>query len=441
MSIEFLTVLIFGLMLVSLATGVPISFALGGLAMIFTYFLWGDNALGMIANRMYGIMSDYVVLAVPLFIFMGMLLEKSGIADELYTMMHKWIGHIRGGLAVGTVLICTIFAAMSGLSATATVTMGIVALPAMFKRNYDKDIALGCISAGGALGILIPPSATMVVYALVARQSVGQLFMGGVFPGLLMSVIFIIYILVRCQIQPHLGPAVPKEERATWGERLVSLRAVILPIFIVVMVLGTIFAGITTPTESAAMGALGTVIATGVRRKLNWRTVKEACYETLKISSMGMWIYLGSLAFSTIYTAVGATDLIEKLFRSMPGGRWGAMLAIQLVWLVLGCFLDPWGTIMITGPIFISIMAHFGFNLVWFGVLWVINTEMAYLTPPFGFNLFYLKAVAPRDVTMSDIWRSIWPFVGCQALALALVMIFPQLVLWLPSQMIKTAGG
>ena len=435
MSIGLITGLLFGCILLFLLTGLPVSFVLGGVAMVFTYFLWGPQGLAIVANRAWGGMTNFIIVCVPLFIYMGVMLERSGIASSLYTMMHRWSGGLRGGLAAGTVLICMIFAAMTGLSGASTVALGLVALPEMLKRGYNKDIAIGSIGGGGALGILIPPSATMVIYAMIAQESVGQLFMGGVFPGIILGFLFIAYILIRSSIQKNIAPALPIEERAGWGAKLTSLRAVILPMLLIVAVLGSIFAGIATPTEAAAVGAFGATLCAAVYGKLNWPNIKEACYQTLRVSTMALWIFLGSQAFTTIYYAVGAQEFVQGLLLQLPGGHWGVIIGIQVIWLILGCLLDPWGIIMITAPIFVPVVDALGFSLVWFGVLCIVNMEMAYLTPPFGMNLFYLRGVAPPGVSMGDIYHSVTPFVLCQLVALVIVMAFPALVLWLPSLM------
>jgi len=437
MSSGLATALLFGSMVVVLMTGLPLVFVLGGVAVVFTYFLWGPSALYMIATRTFGGMSAFILVATPMFIFMANMLERSGVADDLYNAMHQWVGGLRGGLAMGTVLICVLFAAMAGISGAATVSMGLIALPAMLKRGYDKSIAVGCIMGGGALGILIPPSVTMIFLALIAEQSVGQLFMGGVFPGLLLATLFIIYIAIRCLFQPHLGPPLPREERAPLREKLIGIRALIIPGILVFMVLGTIFLGIATPTEAAAIGALGSIISAAVYQRLKWPMFKEACYKTFSLTVMVTWIYYGALCFTSLYVAIGAIDLVESILLAVPGGRWGVIITIQLILLLLGCFLDPTAIIMVTVPIFGPIVASLGFDLVWFGVLFVINMEMAYLTPPFGFNLFFMRGVAPKEVIMGDIYRSVAPFVLLQLVGLILVMIFPKIILWLPSLMIR----
>jgi tripartite ATP-independent transporter DctM subunit len=437
MSIEYLTLLVFGLFLVFLAMGLPVVFGLGGTAVIATYFLWGPQALHMVASRTFTNANSFVLLAIPMFIFMGCMLEKSGMAKDLYTMMYKWMGPIRGGLAIGTVTICAIFAAMVGITGAATVSMGLVALPSMLKHNYNKQIALGCVSAGGALGVLIPPSVLMIILGLYTNTSIGGLYAGGILPGILLAVMFNIYIFVACLIKPEWGPALPPEERATWKEKFIALRAVILPIVLIVGILGSIFMGAATPSEAAALGAVGSILCAAVYRTLNWPTLREACHVTLRLSCMVMWIIFGASVFTALYTAIGAHDLTRQLLSYLPGGRWGVVIGMQAMWMIMGCFLDPNGIIMITAPIFFPLINSLGFDPVWFGVLFVVNMEMGYLTPPFGFNLFYMQAIAPKGVVMTDIYKSIIPFVMIQAVGLVLCMIFPEIILWLPKLLIR----
>jgi len=387
------------------------------------------------ASKLYESMGKFTLIAVPLFIFMAMLLERAGVADDMYTMMHRWMGGLRGGLAMGTVGICTVFAAMSGISGAATSSMGVIALPEMLKRKYSKSIAIGCIAAGGALGILIPPSVIMILYGVYTGESIGAMFMGGVFPGLLLSALFIVYIAIRCWLQKELGPALPPEERVGWREKFLSLRAVALPLLIVAMVLGSIYLGVCTPSEAAAMGVLGAIISAAVYRRLSWNLMKEACYRTAGLSGMIIWILAGAYCFTALYTATGISNLLHDILLSIPGGRYVTLIVMQLTFFILGCFLDPVGIIMITTPVFVPVIQELGFSTLWFAILFVVNMEMAYLTPPFGFNLFYMRAVAPPGTTMAEIYRSIAPFVLLQAVGLALVIIFPQIATWLPQQM------
>ncbi len=437
MSIELITVLLFGALILFLALGLPLAFVLGGVGVVGSYFLWGDRGMYLIATQVWASMGKFTLLAIPLFIFMAMILERAGVADDLYTLMHRWMGPLPGGLAIGTVIICTIFAAMAGISGAATVSMGIIALPAMLNRGYDKTIAMGCISGGGALGILIPPSVPMILYATLTGVSIGGLFAGGILPGLLLATLFIIYIGVRCHFQPTLGPPLPVEERVSWREKIISLRAVLLPIMIIIMVLGSIYAGICTATEASALGCVGAIISAVVYRKLNWTLIKEACFRTAALTALIIWILIGAYGFTAVYTGTGAHVLMEHIMMSIPGGRWAILITMQIIFFILGCILDPVGIIMICTPVFVPVITALGFDPLWFGVLFVMNMEMGYLTPPFGFNLFYMKAIAPPGITMTDIYRSIVPFVILQGIGLIIVIIFPEIALWLPKLMVN----
>lgn len=341
---------------------------------------------------------------------------------------------------MGTVIICTIFAAMSGISGPATVTMGLIALPAMLRRGYNTTVAIGSIQAGGALGILIPPSITFIIFALFTETSVGRLFIGGILPGLLLSFLFCTYIAIRCLIQPDAGPALPPEERASLKEKLSSVRAIILPFFIIIMVLGSIFSGFATPTEAAAMGALGAFISAAIYRRLKWDMFWSACVRTLRLTAMIMWIFFGAMTFTAVYQALGAQDFIREIFLSLPGGRWAPIIVMQLSFFFLGCFLDTSPIILITAPIYIPLVKELGFDLTWFGVIFVMNMEMAYLTPPFGFNLFYMRAVAPPGIHMGHIYRSIVPFLLLQGVGLIICMIFPAIPLTLPNLVFGKIG-
>jgi len=430
------TLLLFGTLVVVLAAGVPFAFAIGGVALVYAWLLWGTASLNIAATRTLGTMLSTVLLAIPLFLLMGNFLQRSGIADNLYGLMYNLLGRLRGGLAVGTVLICTAFAAMAGISGAATVTMGIIALPSMLKRNYDKTIALGCIQAGGALGILIPPSVTMVVLGLVGELSVGRLFAGGIFPGLLLSSLFIIYILVRSHFNPRLGPALPPEERASVRVVVSQFRALVLPILLILGVLGSIFTGIATPTEAAAVGALGSIISTGVHRRLNWSLVLECCNETLRLTAMILWIIVGAIWLSSVYTAIGGPGFINQLIQSLGVNRWTILIGMQLILIVLGMVMETSGILLICIPIFMPIIKMLGFDPLWFGILFVMNMEMGFLTPPFGINLFYMKGIVPEGITMGDIYRSIIPFVFLQLIGLIMVMLIPEIATFLPNTLL-----
>lgn len=433
MNVGLVTALLFSSMIVMLLTGLPVAFCMGGLAVLFGWLLWGMDTLVTVPMTIYNNIDTIVLIALPLFIFMGMMLERSGIAEDLYKMMFLWIGAIPGGLAIGTVLICTIFAAMTGITGAATVSMGLIALPSMLKRGYNAQLSMGCIMAGGALGPLIPPSVIMILYGFLTQESVGRLFAGGILPGLLLSFLFIVYILIRCKINPSLGPVISLEETVTLKYKLSSIRAIILPILLIIAVLGAIFSGIATPTEAAAVGAIGSILCAFMHRTLSRKALKEACYRTINLTGMVMWIVIGATAFTTVYIGMGAPKLIEDIVMSIDIEPLVVMIVIQLSFFLLGMILDPTGIMMICAPVYVPIIRALGFDAVWFGVLFVINMEMAYLTPPYGFNLFYMKGVAPEGITMTDIYKSVWPFVALQGLGLVLCMLIPEIILLIPN--------
>lgn len=433
MSIELLTLLFFGTLLLFLLLGLPLAFVLGGVSVIFLYFTWGPESFYMVAAQTWDAMNKFILVAIPLFIFMAMLLERSGAASDLYEMMYVWFGPIRGGLAIGTVAICAIFSAMCGISGAAVVSMGTIALPSMLKRGYDKLIAVGCINSGGGWGILIPPSVIMILYALIAGESVGKLFAAGIMPGFMLFVLVSTYIGVRCYFQPHLGPPIPPEERGDWGRKIRSVRAVILPMMIVFMVLGSIVFGIATPTEAAGIGVLGAIISGLFYRQLTRALLVEASLRTFRLTGMIMWILFGAYCFTAAYHGMGAAHLIEDLMQYVPGGPWGTIIFIQIIIFFLAMVLDPAGIMMICIPIFLPVVTAHGFDPIWFGILFIVNMEIGYMTPPFGFNLFYMKGVVPPSISMMDIYRSVIPFTFVELFGLILIMIFPQIALWLPN--------
>lgn len=435
MSIEMASLVLFGSFILLMVLGQPLVFALGASAVVGTYFLWGPEALHLAAIRAYSSANNFVLMAIPLFIFMGCMLERAGIAQGLYNLMHKWLGGIPGGLAVGTVLVCGIFAAMVGVSGAATVTMALVALPSMLKYGYSKHLSVGVIAAGGAMGVLIPPSVLFIVLGLYTNTSVGQLFMGGLAAGLVLMVLFAGYALVISRLRPAVGPAVPPEERAPWPERIRALKSVALPIALITLVMGSLLMGVATPSEAAGVGAAGAIGCAALRRTLNMKGVVEASLTTLRLSAMVMWIVFAASMFTALYTAIGAEDLVRDALSVMPGGDWGVIIGMQIVWIIMGCLFDPLGIMIITAPLFFPIVISMGFDPVWFAVLFVVNMEMAFLTPPFGFNLFYMRSVAPPSITMFDIYRSVIPFVLLQLFGLILMMIFPDLIMWLPEMM------
>jgi len=425
-------VVLFAGILFGLVFGLPMAFTLGGSSIIAALIFIGPVGLSYVSMNTYGMMRYLVLIAMPLFIFMACVLERSGVADALYAAMHQWLGPIRGGLAMGTVLICTIIAALSGVTTTGVVTMGLIALPIMLKRGYGKSIAVGPILAGGALGILIPPSVSFIIYGALTKVSIGRLFAGGIVPGLILSFFYVAYIGIRSFFQPHLAPALPPEERAPLRGKIALSRGLILPILLVIAVLGSIFLGIASPTEAASVGAGGAIVCAAIHRRLNWNLVKEAAYRTMAVNGMIMWILFGAFCFSSIFIQTGGPKLIEGIMLGLEIEPIFVILFMMVIYFIMGCFVDEITIIMITVPIFLPVLLELGFSPLWFGVLWMVNMQMAYLTPPFGFTLFYMRGVAPPEVTMGDIYRSIIPFIPLQWIGLLLVMFYPQLALWLP---------
>ena len=432
MGIEWITVILFGSMLLLLVTGFPIAFGLGAIAVSVSMWLWGPQSLLMAYLGAVSTVNFSVLVCISMFVFMGMMLYFSGIADDLYTTFHYWLAPIPGCLASATIGVCTIIAAIVSSEAAGTLTMGRIALPLMRKRGYQKEIATGCIQAGAALGFLIPPSVIGILYAVIAKESIGRLFLGGALPGLILAVCYIIYITVRCYLQPHIAPRIPKEERPPWGEKVRSLKYLVMPAAIILVVMGSIMLGITTPTEAAAIGALGSIVAVAFKRQLTLTVIKNSLLESTKLTAIMMWIFMGAMTFGQIYDALGAKELVQTVTTGLPFGPWGVLIIIQLTFFVLGMFMDDTAILFITMPIYIPIVIDLGFDPIWFGVLYIINMQMAYLTPPFGYCLMLIRGVVPPDITMGDIYRSIVPFVIIQGMVLLLIMVFPQIVLWLP---------
>lgn len=436
MNVGLMTLLLFGSLIFFLALGLPLVFVLGGVAVAGIFLVMGPQAIPIIYFNTINRLRDITFVAVPLFIFMAYMLERAGIAESLYMTIQYWAGRLKGSLAMGTVVISTILAAMVGLSSASIITMGVTVLPAMLKRGYDRNLAMGSIGAGSTLGILIPPSVLMALYAPSASISVGRMFLAGFFPGLLIAVIFILYIGIRCYLNPELGPALPASERVSLRKKLVSLSSVIFPALLVVGVLGSIFAGIAAVTESAAVGALGSILVVIFNRRFTWKNLKHVCHNTFLLTLMIMWLLVAASSFRALYIVSRATDFVQAAFMAVPGGKWGAIIAAQLILLILGCFVDEFGILIITIPIFIPVMKAFGVDLLWFGILFIINMEMAQLTPPIGLNLFYMKAVVGDEVPMEQIWRAVLPFVALLVLALIIIMIFPPIATYLPNALI-----
>src|SRR5881227_1113186 len=443
--IAWLTVLLFGSLGLLLALGLPMAFCTGSLATIFLFVFGNPAILNMMPARIFPFMTDYQLSAVPLFIFMAAMLEKAGIIEELFDAVYKWLGSVKGGLASATVLACTALAAMVGVVGATEVTMGMIALPAMLKRGYDQKLACGSLLAGGTLGILIPPSVMAIVYAVVAQQSLGELLVGSIFPGLLLSGLYISYILIRCYINPSLGPALPPEERVSTREKLRLLKNTIAPLLLIILVLGVIFVGIATPVEAAGIGTFGALFVSALHRRLNWPSIQEAAIATLKATAMVMWIFFGATMFVGFFIVKGGQTFVSELILATGLAPYGILFLMMAVLFILGMFLDWVGILLLTVPIFLPIMKSLPFEgafglqgvpagdiALWYGVIFMVNMQMAFLSPPFGYSLFYLKSVAPPQITMALIFRAAIPFIGLQALGLGLCIVFPQIILWLP---------
>lgn len=434
MSYELIALTMFLSMIVMLLTGQRIFGAIGFVAVASAMLLWGDGGSEIAFSAAIKLMKWYPLLTLPLFIYMGYIMSESGIADDLYQMFHVWMGPLRGGLAIGTIGLMVAISAMNGLSVAGMAIGASIALPELLRRGYDKIMVTGVIQAGSSLGILVPPSVVLVLYGMIARQPVGQLWLAGVFPGLMMATLFVLYIVIRCRFQPKLGPALAPEERnIAWGEKLRLLRAGILPLVIFFSMTGLFVLGVTSLVESSAVGATAATLAALIRRRLTWHLMEVVTRKTLAISCMFMWIIMAALCFGAVFDGLGAVRAIEGFFVDQLGlGPWEILIMMQLSYLVMGMFLDDTAMLVIVAPLYVPLVGSLGFDLIWYGVLYTITCQIAYMTPPFGYNLFLMRAMAPPEITLSDIYRSIIPFVLVMMVGLALVTAFPQIAMWLP---------
>lgn len=424
--------LMFAVMIVFLLLGIPISFACGTAAMIVAIFLW-PGGIQQFALTAYSTVGNFIMVAAPLFILMAEVLRFSGASEDLYFVAEKWLGRLPGGIAITTVGACGAFSAVVGLGSAGTATMGLISLPAMEERKYSRPMATGAVAAGGALGIIIPPSIVAIIYGAQTGESIGKLFMGGVGPGLVMILLFSAYIAIRCLRNPSLGPP---GRPATWRERFGSLWRLTPLVVLILGVLGTIYLGVATPTEAASIGAVGSIIIAGAYRTLDWPRLKEALLGTVRTTCMIFWIMIGSVNFAHILSYVGAGPWLRSMMEGLEISPWFILIGIQLILIILGMFLDPMGIIMITTPIFAPIIAAAGFDPLWFGIIFIVNMGLGYITPPFGFNLFILRGIAPPGVTMADVYRGIIPFAILDVVTIGIIMAFPPIATWLPSVMI-----
>ncbi|NBB72007.1 MAG: TRAP transporter large permease subunit [Alphaproteobacteria bacterium] len=440
--IGWLTLIMFGSLLVLLMAGLPLAFVTGGLACVFLFLLGDARTLNIVPSRIFPLMTNYQLSAIPLFIFMAAMLERAGLINEMFDVIYKLLGGLRGGLATATIIASTILAAMVGVIGAAVVTMGLIALPAMLQRHYNSEIAMGSIMAGGTLGILIPPSILAIIYAVVAEQSVGELFIGAVMPGLLLSGLYILYVTVACYLRPGFGPPIPTADRVDFGEKLRLVGRMSAPIALIAVVLGVIFTGVATPVEAAGIGTFGAFVVAAIHRKLDWPTLREACLTTLKASAMVIWIMFGATIFVGLYVLEGGQQFVEGAMEASGLGPWGVLILMQIMLVALGMFLDWVGILLLAVPIFVPIIQGLGpeaFGLssqgdlvLWFGVIYLVNMQMSFLSPPFGYALFYLRGVAPPEIPMLRIFAAALPFLAIQLIALILCMLFPGIIIWLP---------
>lgn len=435
MSIGVITLIIFLSLMVLLVVGMPVAFSLLSIAVL-GYVIFVSPTIPMVFFSIsFSVLTSPIYIAVPLFIFMAAILEFSGIANALYDTMYKWLARLRGGLAMGTIFISTILAACTGIAATATITMGLIAYPEMKKRGYDKNLSIGAVCFGGVLGPLIPPSVVMVIVGGYANLSVGKLFMGGVIPGFILCGLVLLYLATICQIKPSLAPVIPVHERANWKQKFISLRSIALPALIIVFVLGGIYTGACTPTEAGAIGAIGTLLVSFALKRVNYERIKSAVISTTKITAMVYWLIIGGCCFSSLCGRIGVSDFISEVIVGIGGGNIGVVVAMLVVVFILGMFIDCNAIIIICMPIFMPVILQLGMDPLWFALIFVIAILLGYITPPFAYNLFFFKGLGYSEVSMNDIYRAVLPYVAIMVIVLTLCAAFPSILTWLPNTM------
>ncbi len=434
MSYEWIAILMFASMMLLLMTGQRVFGAIGAVAAVAALLLWGTGGSLIPFSSAMKLLKWYPLLTLPMFIFMGYVLSESRIADDLYRMFHVWMGPVHGGLAIGTIGLMVLISAMNGLSVAGMAIGATIALPELLRRGYDKRMVTGVIQAGSSLGILVPPSVVLVLYAMIARQPVGQLWLAGVLPGLLMAAMFIIYIAIRCRLQPELGPPLKEEARAVpMAEKLRLLRAGLLPLGIFAAMMVPFVNGWTSLVESSAIGAMTAFLAAILKGRMTKEVFETSVRQTLAISCMFMWIILAALGFGAVFDGLGAVKAIDTLFTErLDLNPWTILILMQLSFILMGTFLDDTAMLVIVAPLYVPLVAALGFDLIWYGVLYTITTQIAYMTPPFGYNLFLMRAMAPPEITLKHIYTSIIPFVFVMVVCLSLIMAFPEIALWLP---------
>jgi tripartite ATP-independent transporter DctM subunit len=435
MSFDMIALVMFLGMMGMLLTGQRVFGAIGFVAAMAALVLWGDGGAELAFSAAVKLMKWYPLMTLPMFIYMGYIMSESRIADDLYEMFHVWMGPVHGGLAIGTIGLMVIISAMNGLSVAGMAIGATIALPELLRRGYDKVMVTGVIQAGSSLGILVPPSVVLVLYGMIARQPVGQLWLAGVFPGLMMASLFVLYIAVRCRLQPKLGPPLSEAERnIPWSRKFALLRAGILPLLIFFSMTGLFLMGVTSLVESSAVGAATATLAALVKGRLTKQVMEETLRKTLSVTCMFMWIILAALCFGAVFDGLGAVKSIENLFVGQLGlSPWEILIMMQISYIVMGMFLDDTAMLVIVAPLYVPLVGALGFDLIWYGVLYTITCQIAYMTPPFGYNLFLMRAMAPPEISLGDIYRSIIPFVLVMCLGLGITMAFPDLAVWLPN--------
>jgi len=435
LSPEMITILMFSGLLLGLFMGHPLAFVLGGLAVIFGFIGWGPSVFYIFMNRIWGTMDNYVLLAIPLFIFMAQLLDQSGVAEDLFKALRYLMGQTKGGIALAVIAVSTVFAACTGIIGASVVTMGLLAIPMMRKYGYEEELSYGSICAGGTLGILIPPSIMLVVMASQATLSVGKLFAGAVFPGFILSALYMGYVAIRCYMKPELGPPISREERAKVTNAQVAmmvLKSLVPPMVLILGVLGSIFFGIATPTEASGVGAFLSFLMVIAYGKFTWQGLYKAVIQTAKTNTMVIMILCGATCFTGVFLGIGGGDVVTDFVMGLGWGKWGTFWVMMGIVFLLGMFIDWIGIVLICFPLFLPIAKQFGFDPIWFVIMMAVNLQASFLTPPFGYALFYIKGVDPDRIDIRKVYKGIVPFVILMLIGLAVCAAFPDAIMWLP---------
>ncbi|WP_174714899.1 TRAP transporter large permease [Marinomonas hwangdonensis] len=431
--IEAASYLMIGSILVLLLTGLPLAFVTGLVALVFALGWFGPMAIPLVTTRIYSFVNEYVLISIPMFVLMASILDRSGIAKDLYNTLRMFAGRLPGGVAVQTLFVAVFLAAMSGIIGGEIILLGLLALPQMLRLGYNQRLSIGTVCAGGSLGTMVPPSIVLIIYGLTANVSISELFVATILPASLLASLYIIYILVRCYIDPNMGPPAPQEEQdIPFAEKAVKLKSIILPVLVAVWVLGSIYAGIASVTEAACMGVVGVIISTIVRKELTFKMMKDSLRQTLNTCGMIIWIGIGASALVGVYNLMGGNRFIQSAILGLDIAPIYIVLTMMAILIILGLFMDWIGIALLAMPIFVPIIVSLGYSPIWFGILFSMNMQISYLSPPFGPAAFYLKSVAPPHITLKEIFLSLWPFILLQICALGLVIAFPSIALWLP---------